>query len=161
MKIDSPKYTLLFLIVLHGFFGFSQRPEPKPEFNVAKDLVMLKGNSPISYFEGKAEPDDSKFARSYNGVNYYFTSEMQAMTFDEKFEKYLPTFGGYCAYGVANEKHLDIDPENFKIYEGKLLLFLRTDEMDAKKAWETGNETRHWNDAKAMWEVLRLLPDRE
>ncbi len=161
MKAYWIRHFLFFCFLAHGLLALSQRPEQILEFNVSEDLVMLKGFSPISYFEGKAEQGNPNFMASHEGVTYYFTSEEQLQTFQQTPEKYLPTFGGYCAYGVANGKHLDVDPENFKIYEGRLLLFLKTEAMDAREAWESGNEKRQWNDAKAMWEVLRLLPDQE
>lgn len=161
MKTKLNQLLLVVFVLILNFPAFAQRPEQKLEFNVAEDLVMLKGYSPISYFEGKAERGDPQFTLVHNGMNYYFTSGEQVKTFKENPNKYLPTFGGYCAYGVANGKHLDIDPENFKIFDGQLLLFLKTDQIDAKEAWESGNENRQWADAKAMWEVLRLLPDRE
>ena len=39
-------------------------------------------------------------------------------------KKYEPQYGGWCAYamGASNEK-VEIDPETFKIVNGKLYLF--------------------------------------
>ena len=44
--------------------------------------------------------------------------------FQKSPKKYLPQFGGYCAWGVAEkETKFPINPETFDIVEGKLYLF--------------------------------------
>ena len=37
-------------------------------------------------------------------------------------EKYAPQYGGYCAYGVAVDNLVTIEPDKFTIIEGKLYL---------------------------------------
>ena len=38
-------------------------------------------------------------------------------------EKYLPQYEGYCALAVSYGKKISIDPQTFKITDGKLYLF--------------------------------------
>ena len=42
-------------------------------------------------------------------------------------EKYVPAFGGFCAYGVAVGKKFDGDPRYWKIVDGRLYLNLNAD----------------------------------
>ena len=41
--------------------------------------------------------------------------------------EYLPSFGGFCAYGVSVGKKLDGDPTIYKIVEGRIHLNLNAD----------------------------------
>jgi YHS domain-containing protein len=92
-------------------------------FNVKKNLA-LEGYDPVSYFEGKAIEGDEKFAVVHKGIKYYFSSATNAGKFKASPEKYEPAYGGWCAYamGETGEK-VKVDPETFKIINGKLYLF--------------------------------------
>ena len=68
----------------------------------------------------------------YKGVTYAFASEEHQETFEANPEKYLPAYGGYCAYGVAVGKKFVVDPEVWKIVEGKLYLNL---DRDIQSKW--------------------------
>ena len=50
--------------------------------------------------------------------------------------KYEPQYGGWCAYamGATNEK-VEIDPETFKIINGKLYLFYHSWTNNTLKTW--------------------------
>lgn len=36
--------------------------------------------------------------------------------------KYLPEYGGHCAYAMSDDRLVGVDPEVFEIYNGKLYL---------------------------------------
>ncbi len=95
----------------------------KRNYNIKKN-VALEGYDPVSYFdhqplEGK---DDILFA--YKGIMYRFANPANRIRFKTNPEKYEPTYGGWCAYamGETGEK-VKIDPETYKIIDGKLYLF--------------------------------------
>ncbi len=60
----------------------------------------------------------------YEGVTYLFDNAKNKQIFDNKPEKYLPAYGGYCAFGVSVGKKFVSDPEAWKIVNGKLYLNL-------------------------------------
>lgn len=95
----------------------------KKHFNIKKN-VALEGYDPVSYFEGKPKEGDSKFLYTVKGVSYRFNSAANLAKFKAAPEKFEPAYGGWCAYamGETGEK-VKIDPETFKIVEGKLYLF--------------------------------------
>ena len=96
----------------------------------------IQGYSPVSYFENnKAEMGVSKFQTEYNNKVYWFTSADQINTFKSNPEKFLPTFEAFCPYALSLGRKVGIDPTNFKIVAGQLLLFHRTSEVDALKAF--------------------------
>jgi YHS domain-containing protein len=72
---------------------------------------------------------------------YYLSTQQNKDLFKANPVKYEPQYGGWCAYamGASGEK-VEIDPETFKIYEGKLYLFFHS--------W-TNNTLPKWNKGEA------------
>ncbi len=96
----------------------------------------IHGYSSVSYFEkNKAEMGLSHFSTEYKGKIYWFSSKDQIKTFNKNPEQYIPTFEAFCPYALALGRKIGIDPTNFKIVAGQLLLFHRTDEIDSLKAF--------------------------
>jgi YHS domain-containing protein len=103
------------------------------EINIRKvdgvENVAVKGIDVVSYFEkaktGEVKPKKG-LATNYveiNDVKWYFSSQKNLETFKSNPEKYMPQYGGYCAYGVSVPKQkIDIDPNAWKIHNGKLYL---------------------------------------
>ena len=69
-------------------------------------------------------PGEASHAVVHDGVAYYFASELTAERFKSDPERYLPQYGGFCAYAVALGKKLDGDPRYSDIVDGKLYLFV-------------------------------------
>ena len=63
-----------------------------------------------------------EFTSQHGGATYRFRSEKNKAAFDADPVRYVPQFGGYCAYGVSKGKLVAVDPEAFQIVEGRLLL---------------------------------------
>ncbi|MEP4766669.1 MAG: YHS domain-containing (seleno)protein [Roseibium sp.] len=59
-----------------------------------------------------------------DGVAYYFASAETAKMFEAAPERYLPQYGGFCAFAVTLGKKLDGDPRYADIVDGKLYLFV-------------------------------------
>ena len=86
--------------------------------------VGIQGFSAVSYFEeNKAQRGSSQYSYEYKNRIYYFTSDAQIETFKQNPEKHLPKYGEYCPYSLALGRRVGIDPTNFKIVNGELLLF--------------------------------------
>ncbi len=99
--------------------------------------VAIGGYSPVSYFEqGRAELGSPQHAVEHDGKLYHLASAEQAKTFRANPDRFLPAHDGVCAYGVTVGKSFPVDPTNFKIVDGRLLLFLKNDEVDARELWE-------------------------
>lgn len=104
---------------------------------VSPGNLAIQGYSPVSYFEkNKAEMGLPQFNSEYKGKLYWFTSADQTDTFNSNPTQYIPRFDALCSYNLALGRRATIDPTNFKIIDGQLLLFHRSDEMDALKAWD-------------------------
>lgn len=108
----------------------------KKNFNVKQD-VAIQGYDPVSYFGAKPLEGKESFKFIYKGITYQFASEANLNKFKAAPEKYEPAYGGWCAYamGATGEK-VKVDPETFKIVDGKLFLFYNF--------W-TNNTLKDWN----------------
>ena len=122
-------------------------------FNVSSRGIGIEGYCPVAYFAAdKAVRGNPDYASTYNDVTYYSVSADAQKMFDAEPEKYIPAYGGWCAYGMSLKDKFPVDPTNFKIVDGKLLLFLKNKNVDAREGWNKGNEKklisraqRHWN----------------
>lgn len=63
----------------------------------------------------------------HDGVTYLFSSAGNKQAFEANPAKYLPAYGGYCAFGVSVGKKFVSDPEAWKIVDGTLYLNLDKD----------------------------------
>lgn len=98
--------------------------------------LAIGGYSPVSYFDvNAAEKGKPEFTAGNGGKTYQFTSAAQKSKFESMPEKYLPAFGGSCGYGHTVGKEFPVDPTNFKIVDGQLVLFLNTADVDALALW--------------------------
>jgi len=87
--------------------------------------VAIMGYDTVAYFtEGKAVKGSDKFTYDWLGTPWHFASKKHQDMFISEPEKYAPQFGGYCAPEVAitGTATINIDPEAFKIIDGKLYL---------------------------------------
>jgi hypothetical protein len=90
--------------------------------------IGLVGYDPVAYWpEGGGHPKKGLFALTfeYDGVTYRFATQQNLDRFKTAPTKYLPQYGGWCAYGAALNGRGDADPESFVIRDGKLYLFYR------------------------------------
>jgi len=111
-------------LVLVALFAKGQTPLRASQFNL-EDGIGIKGYDPVSYFvEHKAVKGKKEFAHQQDGVTYYFSTAANKGVFIKNFLNYEPQYGGWCAYamGETGEK-VEIDPDTFKIVDGKLYLF--------------------------------------
>lgn len=121
-------------------------------YNLASKGVAMEGYCPHTYFaENKARPGSPDFASDFNGVTYYMSSAEAKRAFDANPAKYIPAYGGWCAYGMAVEDKFPVDPTNFKIVDGRLMLFLRNVNVDALQLWNKGDENYYIRKANAHW----------
>ncbi|WP_158840080.1 YHS domain-containing (seleno)protein [Polaribacter sp. L3A8] len=124
------KLGLLFLLI--SFTTFAQ----KHNYNTKRGYVA-EGYDVVSYFDNKAEKGNKSFSTTYDDVKFKFSSKENLETFIREPKKYVPAYGGYCAYaiGLKGEK-VSIDPETFEIREGKLYLFYNSWGINTLKLWQ-------------------------
>ena len=132
--------------------------QDKMATNIDNSNIALQGYSPVSYLDlGLAQKGVKEFKSEYNKVIYYFTSKEQKRTFDAYPEKYLPAYGGYCAFGIYAGAKFRPDPNKFIVRDGRYFLFLYNLELDAQQLWVTEkNDAKLIKKADENWSKLRL-----
>jgi len=129
--------TLSVLILFVGqVYAQEINAKRKKEFNLENSLA-IQGYDPVAYFaSAKALAGKKEFSFSYQGVTYYFSSITNRDLFKATPEKYEPVYGGWCAYamGATGEK-VEVDPETFKIIDGKLYLYYNKFFTNTLKTW--------------------------
>ncbi len=127
----------------------------KANHNTDDAKIALLGYSPVSYLDlGIAQKGLKEYKASYDGLAYYFTTKDQKNTFEANPQKYLPQYGGYCAFGVSVGAKFRTDPNKFVVKDGKYFLYLYDLEVDAQQLWLAGNHEKLVAKADGNWEKL-------
>jgi YHS domain-containing protein len=118
-----------------------------PSVNAAEG-VGLKGYDPVAYFiNGAPTKGSEQYSFAWKGVTYRFASAGNLEKFKADPEKYLPQYGGYCAYAMSLDRIADIDPSRWAIVNGKLYL---NNGFVAEKLWSL-NKNRNIVSADRNW----------
>lgn len=109
----------------------------KKQFNLNDEGVAIKGYDPVAYFKSnEAVKGKKELAVFFQGALYYFSSVENKEEFKKNPAKYEPEYGGWCAYAMgAKGEKVSIDPETFKIVNGKLYLFYNRNFTNTLKSW--------------------------
>ncbi len=114
----------------------------------APDGVGISGHDPVSYFVDNKPVKGSKAHELTHGkVVYRFATAENRAAFAANPEKYLPQYGGYCAYGLSRGYKAPIDPAAFTVRSGKLYLNY---DLSVQQTWRAdingyiGKADRNW-----------------
>lgn len=120
MKKSIILFSLLFTLTRVFAQGDDVR---KKNYNIKKSIALV-GYDPVSYFNNKPTEEKEEIQFNSKGITYLFANTINLNKFKATPEKHEPAYGGWCAYamGESGEK-VKIDPETFKIRDGKLYLF--------------------------------------
>ena len=93
--------------------------------------IALQGYDPVAFHtDGKALKGNPGILAENSGYKLAFASEENKALFEKQPGKYLPAFGGYCAFGVSVGKKFIGDPEVWRVVDGRLYLNLDTGIQD-------------------------------
>lgn len=106
-----------------GFLALGvQAATASTEININNNAAV-HGHDVVAYFkDGMAKLGNAEFTAKHEGVSYRFSSAENRDLFTKNPAKYAPQYGGYCAFGAAMGRKFDIDPDAWKIVDGKLYL---------------------------------------
>jgi len=139
------KHLLFAYIFLSVTFIFAQ----KTVYNLKKGFVA-NGYDVVSYFEQAPQKGTANFTYQHHDIKLKFVSKQHLEQFKSNPDKYLPQYGGWCAYAMGVKgKMVSIDAETYEIRNNKLYLFYN--------AWGT-NTLQLWLQENP--EQLRLQADK-
>lgn len=115
------------------------------------DGVAIQGYDVVAYFidqaPKKGTPD---FKVDYAGSEWHFENQANLDLFVENPEKYIPQYGGHCAFATANNFLVSGDPKRWKIVDDKLYL---NNNLFVHKLWK-GNIPTNISAADNNWPSL-------
>ena len=117
------RITHLFIAVLVSTIFSTSSFAVKPVYTGGAKKAAIRGYDTVAYFtEEKAVKGNEEITYEHLGATWFFSSEDNKQLFIENPEKYMPQYGGYCAYAVSRKKSASSKPDYFTIHDGKLYL---------------------------------------
>jgi YHS domain-containing protein len=91
--------------------------------NLDKEGCAIFGYDPVAFFTiGQPVKGRGEFTTEHGGARYRFASRKHKELFEANPAKYVPQFGGYCAFGVSRGALAPIKIEAWQIVNGRLLM---------------------------------------
>ena len=119
--------------------------------------IAIEGYDPVGFFaDAKAIKGNFSISETYEGYTYLFASEAHKNEFKSNPEKYLPAFGGFCAFCVSKGKFVPVDISTWEIVDGRLFFQFS---QDVKKKFAE-DKTANLRKADANWPTLSMSMDK-
>lgn len=122
-------------------------------YNLKNDYAV-EGYDVVSYFtNGEPLKGKTEYTHIHNKVKYKFASEENVAIFKKEPSKYIPQYGGWCAYAMGkNGEKVGVNPKTFEIGEdGKLYLFYNKFGTNTLKLWNNENPQKLKKAADKYW----------
>lgn len=143
---------LIILFISFSTALFSQQID----YNEQKSFVA-NGYDVVSYFLNSAVNGSTKYQATYDGAKYRFSSKKNLDTFKTNPKKYLPEYGGWCAYAMADKgEKVTINPKTFEIRNDKLYLFYNAFFNNTYESWLEESPTKLIKKADASWSKIKF-----
>ncbi|MBL0339910.1 MAG: YHS domain protein [Bacteroidetes bacterium] len=157
----KPIIQFLSLLLLINSVAFGQQnisEKRKSQFNITEGVAIM-GYDPVAYFvKSKAVKGSKQFAVRAEGITYYCSSEENKQLLVKNYQKYEPQYGGWCAFAMGNSgDKVEVDPETFKIIDGKLFLFYNAYFNNTLKSWNK-DEINLKKQADKNWSKFYTMP---
>lgn len=114
--------------------------------------TAVQGYDLVGYFtENKPVKGNGDHFVIRDGIVYLFASDEHKKMFEANPEKYLPQYGGWCAFGTALSKKIPSDPLAWNIVDGKLYLNLNE---KVQKIWSK-DVSVYIKNADTNWRTIK------
>ena len=116
--MNKAKTTITTLLFVFAAAIANAAPISKDE----QTNIAVDGYDLIGFFaESSAIKGNPQIRTIHNDTVYFFASEANKSKFENNPEKYLPAYGGYCAFGASIGTLLPVDIDTWEIVDGKLV----------------------------------------
>jgi len=126
----------------------------KPEIYSHKRKGAVKGVDVVAYFSlkpgDKAVKGSKEFTHNFKGATFRFATQENLDAFKAAPEKYVPQYGGYCAFAISKNFTTSIRPDSWRIIDGKLYL---NHNKSSQSTWDK-NMSERIASADANWPAV-------
>lgn len=145
-------YFILFSFLLFTSFTFSQNAH----YNSNNEHIA-EGYDVVSYFTKKKPVKGlEKYGTTFENAKFLFSSKENQTLFKADPKKYIPQYGGYCAYAIAAKNtKMDIDAETYEVRDGKLYLFYNAWFSNKLEDWQEEDTPKLQKKGDANWEEIK------
>ncbi len=118
----SFRFTIALALIAAGLVAGAAAYQ-KSQVNVSRGDLALQGYDAVAYrTSGQATLGNPSFEHRWNNAVWRFSTAENREQFATDPVRYAPEFGGYCAYAVSRGYTADIDPNAWRIVDGRLYL---------------------------------------
>ena len=147
---------LIFCILFFYSFVYNQQDDTDiAHFITTSQKLVGDGYDLVSYFsENKPVKGKSSISSQYQGLLFYFSSQENKDLFINDPTRYLPKYGGWCAYAIGDyAKKVDVDPLSYTIENGELYLFYKSYFNDTREKWIKNHDALKQS-AEEIWQKI-------
>ena len=120
-----------------------------------KKGYAAEGYDVVAYFSNEAIEGKKEFQTVYQGVKYKFSSQENLSEFNNNPTMYVPQYGGFCAYAIAEKgEEVGINPKTFQIIDNKLYLFYNAWGINTLEKWNEKGVDALQKKADENWESI-------
>jgi len=109
--------------------------------------LAIGGYDTVSFFSGKPKKGQPDYSLEFAGAEWRFSSRGNLDLFKTNPEAFMPQYGGYCAWAVANDKLAKGSPKHWHVEDGKLYLNFNA---RIKRRWDKDIPT-YISQANSYW----------
>jgi YHS domain-containing protein len=122
--------------------------DERPVYTAPFSNVGVNGYDVVAYFtDGRPVRGTTQFRTTHQSIEYRFASAEHLAAFRAEPARYLPQYGGYCAWAVSQGYTASANPNNWRIVDGKLYLNYNT---EIQERWNR-DIPGHIRNANANW----------
>ncbi len=118
----------------------------------ADNGLAIRGHDPVAYhLLGRPSAGSAAFTQEWQGATWRFALAAHRDAFAADPARHAPAYGGFCAWAVAQGYTAPIDPQAWRIVDGRLYLNF---DRAVQRRWER-DIPGHIQRADANWPRLR------
>lgn len=127
-------FAVLAFAILSALSAAPAAAQQAPVHTGLLSNVAVGGYDPVAYFtDGRPVRGSAEFRTMHQGFEYRFASAAHLAAFRANPARYLPQYGGYCAWAVSQGYTAAGNPRNWRIVDGKLYLNYNS---EIQQRWE-------------------------
>lgn len=146
--------VIIAALLISSFVISNSQEDMSGVFNT-RNGVFIDGYDVVSYFTGAPSKGSKEYQVKYMEVDFYFASQANKDTFNNNPEKYIPAYGGWCAFAIGETaEKVNVNTKTFKIIKGKNYLFYNKLLTNTLELWNA-DEDELFKMAEANWPLVK------